>query len=71
MVAVLWLVALASAILGVQQSTVHSAVQIMSSMGVRGPDELRPHMSCRRTDPVTVRTCAALYEWLHPGELLN
>src|SRR5206468_12223857 len=42
------------------QSTVQSAVQIMSSMGVRGPEELRPHMLCRRTDPVTVRTYADL-----------
>ncbi|WP_345033756.1 FMN-binding glutamate synthase family protein [Kutzneria kofuensis] len=54
-----------------QQSTVHSAVQIMSSMGLAGPGDLRPHMLCRRTDPVTVRTYAELYEWLAPGQLLN
>ncbi|MFC0432186.1 FMN-binding glutamate synthase family protein [Kutzneria buriramensis] len=53
-----------------QQSTVHSAVQIMASMGVGHPDELRPHMLCRRTDPVTVQTYADLYEWLAPGQLL-
>jgi glutamate synthase domain-containing protein 2 len=53
-----------------QQSTVHSALQIMSSMGVSGPGELRPYMLGRRTDPVTVRTYADLYEWLEPGQLL-
>jgi glutamate synthase domain-containing protein 2 len=53
-----------------QQATVHSAVQIMASMGVRGAHELRPHMLCRRTDPVTVRTYAELYDWLAPGQLL-
>jgi glutamate synthase domain-containing protein 2 len=53
-----------------QQSTVHSAVQIMSSMGLRGPEDLRPHMLCRRTTPVSVRSYADLYEWLEPGQLL-
>ncbi|WP_305873720.1 FMN-binding glutamate synthase family protein [Kutzneria sp. CA-103260] len=53
-----------------QQSTVRSAVQIMSSMGLRGPEDLRPHMLCRRTTPVSVRSYAELYEWLEPGQLL-
>jgi glutamate synthase domain-containing protein 2 len=53
-----------------QQSTVRTAVQIMSSMGVHSPDELRPHMLCRRMDPVTVRSYQELYEWVEPGELL-
>ena len=53
-----------------QRATVHSAVQIMSSMGLRGPEGLRPHMLCRRTTPVSVRSYAELYEWLEPGQLL-
>jgi hypothetical protein len=30
----------------------------------------RPHMQCRRTDPVAAQTYADLYEWLAPGQLL-
>jgi glutamate synthase domain-containing protein 2 len=53
-----------------QEATVHSAVQIMASMGVRHPDELRPHMLRRRIDPTTVRSYGELYSWLDKGELL-
>ncbi|MFH9865017.1 FMN-binding glutamate synthase family protein [Streptomyces lydicus] len=53
-----------------QQATVDSALQIMGSMGVQHPDELRPHMLRRRLDPLTVRSYEELYAWLSPGELL-
>ncbi|MEU9497130.1 FMN-binding glutamate synthase family protein [Streptomyces sp. NPDC048196] len=53
-----------------QKATVDSALQIMGSMGVQHPDELRPHMVRRRLDPLTVRSYEELYEWLSPGELL-
>jgi glutamate synthase domain-containing protein 2 len=53
-----------------QSGTVSSAQQIIASMGVRDLAELRPHMLCRRVDPVTVRSYADLYEWLAPGQLL-
>ncbi len=53
-----------------QKATVDSALQIMGSMGVQHPDELRPHMLRRRLDPLTVRSYEELYEWLSPGELL-
>ncbi|WP_133854184.1 FMN-binding glutamate synthase family protein [Labedaea rhizosphaerae] len=53
-----------------QQATVHSALQIMASMGVRHPDDLRPHQLRRRIAPHEVRSYAELYDWLEPGELL-
>lgn len=53
-----------------QEATVASALQIMASMGVTDPAELRPHMLHRRIDPVTERSYEELYEWLEPGQLL-
>ncbi|MEE4546359.1 FMN-binding glutamate synthase family protein [Streptomyces sp. V4-01] len=53
-----------------QEATVASALQIMASMGVTDPAQLRPHMLRERVDPYTVRSYADLYEWLAPGELL-
>ncbi|SHM97345.1 FMN-binding glutamate synthase family protein [Actinacidiphila paucisporea] len=52
-----------------QESTVASALQIMASMGVTDPAQLRPHMLRRRIDPYTVRSYDELYEWLSPGQL--
>ncbi|MCX4726125.1 FMN-binding glutamate synthase family protein [Streptomyces sp. NPDC090052] len=53
-----------------QHATVASAQQIMASMGVADPADLRPHMLRRRTDPFTVRSYEEMYEWLAPGQLL-
>jgi glutamate synthase domain-containing protein 2 len=53
-----------------QSATVGSALQIIASLGVSAPAELRPHMLHRRVDPVTVRSYAQLYDWLAPGQLL-
>ncbi|MEU5118035.1 FMN-binding glutamate synthase family protein [Streptomyces asoensis] len=53
-----------------QEATVASALQLMASMGVTDPAELRPHMLRRRIDPWTERSYADLYEWLEPGRLL-
>ncbi|MEW1906680.1 FMN-binding glutamate synthase family protein [Streptomyces sp. NPDC086147] len=53
-----------------QEATVASALQIMASMGVTDPAQLRPHMLRRRIDPVTERSYEELYEWLRPGQLL-
>ncbi|WP_214664623.1 MULTISPECIES: FMN-binding glutamate synthase family protein [Streptomyces violaceusniger group] len=54
-----------------QRATVYGAMQIMASMGVHDPTELRPHMLRTRVDPFTVRSHAELYEWLAPGQLLT
>nr|WP_202477185.1 FMN-binding glutamate synthase family protein [Streptomyces sp. SID5470] len=53
-----------------QEATVASALQLMASMGVTDPADLRPHMLRRRIDPYTERSYAELYEWLGPGQLL-
>ncbi|MDQ0937682.1 glutamate synthase domain-containing protein 2 [Streptomyces turgidiscabies] len=53
-----------------QQATVAGALQLMASMGVADPAELRPHMLHRRIDPFTERSYEELYEWLAPGQLL-
>ncbi|MEU5310872.1 FMN-binding glutamate synthase family protein [Streptomyces sp. NPDC021562] len=53
-----------------QEATVASALQIMASMGVTDPAQLRPHMLRRRVDPFTERSYEELYEWLRPGQLL-
>ncbi|MEV5957733.1 FMN-binding glutamate synthase family protein [Streptomyces sp. NPDC051987] len=53
-----------------QEATVASALQIMASMGVTDPAQLRPHMLRRRIDPFTERSYEELYEWLRPGQLL-
>jgi glutamate synthase domain-containing protein 2 len=53
-----------------QQATVRSAMQLMASMGVDDPADLRPHMLRRRINPHTVQSYQTLYEWLDTGELL-
>ncbi|TQJ92261.1 FMN-binding glutamate synthase family protein [Streptomyces sp. SLBN-31] len=53
-----------------QEATVASALQLMASMGVTDPADLRPHMLRRRLDPYTERSYEELYEWLEPGQLL-
>lgn len=53
-----------------QEATVASALQIMASMGVTDPAQLRPHMLRRRIDPRTECSFEELYEWLAPGQLL-
>ncbi|MFG2795140.1 FMN-binding glutamate synthase family protein [Streptomyces pseudovenezuelae] len=54
-----------------QEATVASALQLMASMGVTDPVDLRPHMLRRRIDPYTERSYEELYEWLEPGQLLG
>ncbi|WP_189931558.1 FMN-binding glutamate synthase family protein [Streptomyces sulfonofaciens] len=53
-----------------QEATVHSALQIMASMGVTDPADLRPHMLRRRLDATTVVSGAEMYDLLEPGQLL-
>jgi glutamate synthase domain-containing protein 2 len=54
-----------------QRNTVAQAMQVMASMGVRGPDELRPHMLRRRVNHDEVRSYAEMFHHLAPGELLS
>ena len=53
-----------------QEATVKQAQQIIGSMGLHGPDEIRPWMLIRRVDEASTRSYADLFEWLEPGELL-
>ncbi|MEV0440354.1 FMN-binding glutamate synthase family protein [Streptomyces spectabilis] len=53
-----------------QQATVHSAQQIMATLGVRHPGELHPNLLRRRLDSGLTRSYFELYEWLDHGELL-
>ena len=54
-----------------QAATVHSALQIMASMGVSIPRELRPDMLRTRTGPHTIQTHADVYPGLDPSQLLD
>ncbi|HEY1537853.1 MAG TPA: FMN-binding glutamate synthase family protein [Solirubrobacteraceae bacterium] len=54
-----------------QQATVAQAQQLMGSMGVRAPSEVRPWMLMRRVDETRTSSYADLYDWLEPGELLT
>jgi glutamate synthase domain-containing protein 2 len=53
-----------------QEHCVGQAMQLMGSMGVSGPEELRPHMLRRRMDHREVRSYAEIFHHLQPGELL-
>ena len=53
-----------------QQHCVEQAMQVMGSMGVNGPEQLRPEMLRRRIDHREVRSYAELFHHLEPGELL-
>ncbi|HEY1485999.1 MAG TPA: FMN-binding glutamate synthase family protein [Micromonosporaceae bacterium] len=54
-----------------QQGTVAQAQQIIASMGLTGPHELRPSMLHRRIDHTTTKSYDQLYDWLRPHELLS
>jgi glutamate synthase domain-containing protein 2 len=53
-----------------QQQCVQQAMQVMASLGVHGPDGLRPQMLRRRTGHSEVRSYAELFHHLEPGQLL-
>lgn len=53
-----------------QRSTVASALELMASLGVTSPAQLRPEMLRRRIDPHTVLAYDELYDWLDSGQLL-
>ena len=53
-----------------QSATVAQAVQIMASLGVSDPADLKPHMLAKRLSATSIRSYAEIYEWLEPGQLL-
>lgn len=54
-----------------QRHCVEQAMQVMGSMGVTGPEGLRPHMLRRRIDHRDVLSYAEIFHHLSPGELLS
>ena len=54
-----------------QQQCVQQAMQVMASLGVHGPDGLRPHMLRRRTGHSEVRSYTEMFHHLEPGQLLS
>ncbi|MGF6887587.1 glutamate synthase domain-containing protein 2 [Nocardia sp. GAS34] len=54
-----------------QQHCVEQAMQVMGSMGVTGPGDLRPDMLRRRIDHREVFSYADLFHHLAPGELVQ
>ncbi|MDX6261261.1 MAG: hypothetical protein QOH84_2949 [Kribbellaceae bacterium] len=53
-----------------QRETVASAMQVIASMGLDGPDQLEPRMLLRRIDHTHTESYAELFEHLAPGQLL-
>ncbi|MGI8521840.1 MAG: FMN-binding glutamate synthase family protein [Nocardioides sp.] len=53
-----------------QEQCVQQAMQVMASMGLHGPDDLRPHMLRRRIDHDEVKSYAEMFHHLEPGQLL-
>jgi glutamate synthase domain-containing protein 2 len=53
-----------------QRETIKSAMQVIASMGLDGPDQLEPRMLLRRIDHTRTESYADLFEHLAPGQLL-
>jgi hypothetical protein len=58
-------------VLRYQQATVAQAQQMIASLGLSGPHQLRPSMLMRRIDHVHTDSYAQLYDWLEPKQLLS
>ncbi|MGN6111622.1 MAG: FMN-binding glutamate synthase family protein [Luteimonas sp.] len=54
-----------------QQNTLHALRDLLCAAGLEGPEQLGPEHILRRVSPVEVRSLAALYRFLEPGELLR
>lgn len=54
-----------------QQQCVNQAMQVIGSMGLRGPHELAPHMLRRRVSQDEVLSYAEMFHHLGDGELLD
>ena len=53
------------------QNTLHALRDLLCASGLDGPEQLGPEHILRRVSPVEVRSLAALYRFLEPGELLR
>lgn len=53
------------------ENTLHALRELLCAAGLSGPAELGPEHILRRVSPTEVRSLAALYRFLEPGELLS
>jgi glutamate synthase domain-containing protein 2 len=53
------------------QNTLHALRDLLCAAGLKHPCELGPEHILRRVSPIEVRSLAALYRFLTPGELLS
>ncbi|MDZ7643975.1 MAG: hypothetical protein U5K76_06995 [Woeseiaceae bacterium] len=53
------------------KATIHAFLEMIAAMGLRHPDEIRPHHVYRRVDDLNVRSLAEIYQFLEPGALLS
>jgi hypothetical protein len=51
--------------------TLHALQELMSAAGLAHPKQLGPEHIIRRISSTEVRSLAALYTWVKPGELLE
>ncbi|MGN6513762.1 MAG: FMN-binding glutamate synthase family protein [Lysobacteraceae bacterium] len=54
-----------------QQNTLHALRDLLCAAGLEGPEQLGPEHILRRVSPTEVKSLAALYRFLRPGELLE
>ncbi|NUS38886.1 MAG: FMN-binding glutamate synthase family protein [Lysobacter sp.] len=54
-----------------QQNTLHALRDLLCAAGLDGPEQLGPEHILRRVSPTEVKSLAALYRFLRPGELLE
>ncbi|MFC0682578.1 FMN-binding glutamate synthase family protein [Lysobacter korlensis] len=52
-------------------NTLHALQHLLCAAGLDGPEQLGPEHVLRRVSPFEVRSLAALYRFLEPGELLR
>lgn len=53
------------------QNTLHALAEIVGAAGLSHPHDIGPEHIIRRVSSTEVRSLAALYPWLAPGELLH
>ena len=53
------------------QNTMHALRDLLCAAGLKHPSQLGPEHILRRVSPIEVRSLAAIYRFLEPGELLT
>ncbi|MFT4179604.1 MAG: FMN-binding glutamate synthase family protein [Thermomonas sp.] len=61
----------ASRVAEFHRNTLHTLCDLLCAAGLEHPDQLGPEHILRRVSPTEVRSLAALYRFLRPGELLD